>query len=270
MANEEPDTHSFPRDVYHQASSDLMALKSVLPHEAVVSLAREVITRLGQSVADKSSRSQVIDDLVTALLSEDPQAAAALIEAQFQAGVTYDALHLGYLGPAARQLGEKWTSDEISFSQVTVGTGRIYGIMRSLCRQVVRKGIPKQRSALVACVPGETHVLGVRMATDLLREQGWTIDLHMALDHDGLVAEIIQSGHHIIGLSAGGQHALPALARLVLAIRVSRPDAAILVSGNIVREARTEISFMGVDGVSETFAEASAILDALWDKSKAP
>lgn len=267
MAIEKPDAQLFPRDVYHQASSDLMALKSVLPREAVESLAREVIIRLSQRVSDKSSRSQIVDDLVAALLAEDPLAAAALIEDQFQAGVTYDAIHLGYLAPAARELGEKWTDDEITFAQVTVGTGRIYGIMRSLSRRVVRQDTPVQKAALVACIPGETHVLGVRMATDLLREKGWMIDLHMSLDHDTLVEKVVESGHIIIGLSAAGQHALPALARLVLAIRVSRPDAAILVSGNIVREARTEISFMGVDGISETFAEASAILDTLWDKT---
>jgi methylmalonyl-CoA mutase cobalamin-binding subunit len=129
---------------------------------------------------------------------------------------------------------------------------------------------PEQKAAMVVCVPGETHTLGARMATDLLREQGWRVDMQLSLDHDDLVAKVVESGHVIIGVSAAGEHALPELARLVLAIRVSRPNAAILVSGNIVGAARDRITLMGVDGMSETFAEASSLLDQMWAKVSNP
>jgi len=209
MAAEGPKAPLFPTDVYHQASSDLLALKSILPQDAVASLAREVLSRLGSHVSDPSERSDVVNALCDALIADDPLAAAALIEEQFQAGVTVDALYLGYLSPAARQLGEWWNADQITFADVTVGTGRIYGIMRSLSRRMPRADALQQKAMMVACVPGETHTLGAKMATDLLREQGWMVDMHLALDHDELVAKAVESGHVIIGVSAGGEHALP-------------------------------------------------------------
>ena len=264
METEGPDKPLFPTDLYHQASTDILTLKSSLPQDAVASLAREVLTRLADRVSEPATRSDVVNKLCDALLADDPLAAAALIEEQFAAGVTVDALYLGYLSPAARQLGEWWNTDVIRFADVTVGTGRIYGIMRSLSRRMPRTDAPDQKAAMVACVPGETHTLGARMATDLLREQGWLVDLQLTLDHDALVAKVVESGHVIIGVSAAGEHALPALAKLVLAIRVSRPDAAIMVSGNIVDQARDRIALMGVDGMSQTFAEASAMLDEMW------
>lgn len=267
MATKGQQTIFFETDVYHRASSDLLTLKSALPPEAVATLAREVISRLSGRVADKSERSDVVNDLCATLLSDDPLAAANLIETLFESGVNYDALYLGYLAPAARQLGEMWTDDTLSFAGVTVGTGRIYGIMRSLSRRMPRSINFSGKAAMVACVPGETHTLGVSMATDLLRERGWNIDQHLSLDHDALINKVVESGHILIGLSAAGTHALPALARLVLAIRVIRPDAAIMISGNIVREARQELTLMGVDGMSETFAEASALLDNLWNEA---
>lgn len=254
----------FETDVYQQASTDLMMLKSVLPKDAVAALAREVISRLSERVADRSERSETVNDLCDALMAPDPLAAAALIETQFKAGVSFEALYLGYLAPAARQLGEMWTDDTLSFAEVTVGTGRIYGIMRSLSRRAARTAKQTAKSTMVAAVPGETHTLGVSMATDLLREQGWQVDQHLARDHDTLVQNVLESEHRIIGLSAAGTHALEPLARLVLAIRVCRPDVAILISGNIVREARDQVTLMGVDGMSETFADASAMLDTLW------
>lgn len=253
-------------EIYHQASSDLLALKSGLPQEAVVSLAREVLTRLAGRISETAIRSDVIIGLCDALVTDDSLAAAKLIEEQYQAGVTVEALYLGFLAPAARQLGEWWTDDKISFADVTVGTGRIYGIMRSLSRRLPPPDVPESKAAMVACVPGETHTMGAKMATDLLRKEGWTIDMELALDHEQLVARIVDSRHMVIALSAAGEHSIAALAQLVLAVRVNQPHATILISGNIVEEAGDRIGLMGVEGMSQNFAEASAMLNMMWER----
>jgi hypothetical protein len=102
------------------------------------------------------------------------------------------------------------------------------------------------------------------MATDLLRDQGWTIDLAIDLDHEEMLERIESSGQLVLGLSAAGEHALPALTRLVLAIQVRIPRASIFVGGNIVAEAKDKIDLLAVDGMSTNFAEATVILDSLW------
>jgi len=250
---------------YQRASTNLLTLKAGLPRDAVISMARDVIEQLARRVTEPASRSDAVIDLSKALVGQDPFAAADQIEAHHKAGVATDALLLGYLAPAARQLGEWWTADEITFADVTVGTGRIYGIMRTLRRFMPLPVLPIQKAALVASVPGETHMLGVRMAADLLREKGWDIDIEVGLDHDTMIDRIEESGHLVIGVSAAGDHALASLAKMVLGIQVRCPRAAILVSGNIVAEAGESVALMGVDGMSQNFAEASKMLDQMWD-----
>ncbi len=268
MSNDH-NTALLPDRDYVQTSADLIALKATLPREAVISVAREVLSQLASRVADAAPRTDSVTRLSRALIDDDPRAAAIEIEAHHKRGVSVEALLLGYLGPAARQLGEWWETDEITFATVTIGTGRIYAIMRMLNRLLPIATVPEHKAALVASVPGETHVLGARMAADLMRDKGWTIDLEMGLEHEELMESIASSGHLVLGLSAAGEHALPALARLVLAVQMAHPQIAIFVGGNIVAECREQVSLMGIDAQSQNFAESAALVDTLWERVSA-
>jgi methanogenic corrinoid protein MtbC1 len=254
--------------LYTQAYADLENLQTQLPEEAVVSLAREVIRRLATKIASGTVSSDAIRAISDALISPDAKAAAQLIEQHHQNGVDVKTLYLEYISPAADQLGSWWETDEVSFADVTIGIGRTYAIMRNLARRFPPPSVPEGKTALFASVPGDDHILGLKIAADLARKEQWNIDLALDLDHDELISRISDTGHHLIGLSAGGEHALPALARLVLALRVSEPSALILVSGNIVNEARDSIKLMHVDAMSAHFEEAMQYLNTLWSRLK--
>ena len=94
-------------------------------------------------------------------------------------------------------LGTWWEEDRVSFVEVTVGTSRMYAIMRALRRQMPLASHIHSKSAIFASVPGETHVLGVRMAADLLRKEGWDIELKIGRTHEELVVEMTNSGSRI-------------------------------------------------------------------------
>jgi len=159
---------------------------------------------------------------------------------------------------------KQWTRDEVTFADVAVGTGRIYAIMRTIGHAFPREVDLSRRTAIFASLPGEQHTLGVKMAADLFKQDGWDIDLVLDADHDELIDRIAHSGHIIIGLSAGGKHALETLTRVILAIRVSAPDARVLVAGNIVNELPDQIRLTGVDAQCATIEEARAEMDRLW------
>ena len=257
-------------DEYQQTYENIKRLSDHLPEEAVVSLAREVILRLAGNLETKDSKilvpdTQSVAALADALIGKDTHAAAALIDERAEEGASLRDLYLGWLGPAALQLGTWWDEDKITFVDVTIGTGRIYAIMRALRRKI---GMPRTRAeklALFALVPGEDHSLGIKMAADLFRKDGWSVDLQLALDHDDLVSHVAGSDHVIIGLSAAGEHALPALAKLLLAIRVCTPEAMVLLSGNIVNEAADQVALMDFDAVFVDFEQSKIWADAQWD-----
>lgn len=263
-----------PLDVefYERSQDQLRRLKSLLPSDTVEDLAREVIRRLaerGAAATVEAPDDARIELLCHALLSEDHHDGAAFIETVRSAGASVDSVYLRYLAGAARMLGRWWQEDLVSFADVTVATSRMYAIMRAV-RHEFPDAPSNDRSAVFVTTPGENHTLGMRMAADLFRKDGWTIDLKIGRSHDELVAEIEHSGTRLIGISAGGTHAFTALSRLVIALRISNPHAAIFVGGNVVQDAPDAVSLIGVDGMAGDIKAAKAVMAALWDEGQRP
>ena len=240
-----------------------------LPSAAVRALAREVIGRLdrckqmaAQTIVGPSQNQ--VSELCDALLSTDNNAGHQLVMAARADGMPIETLHLAYIAEAARMLGTRWENDEASVSQVIIGAGRIYGILRTL-RELfvsVRLQRPDRYRAVFASSPGETHTLGVTMAADHLRRKGWQIDMKAGLSHEALVEAISQDDYPVIGLSASTPRMLFPLARLIVALRVTNPGAWIMVGGLIVHEDPHVQSLVDADGVVSDIQSAEAQMEA--------
>jgi len=127
-------------DVYKRSQARIRRLKKSLPEDLVANLAREVIMRVASKdqVLDHvpyEASPEALEVLCDALLSDDDKSASGIISDLRADGVRAEDIYLKQLAAAARVLGDKWVNDELSFSQVTVATGRMYAIMRSLRRQ---------------------------------------------------------------------------------------------------------------------------------------
>jgi methanogenic corrinoid protein MtbC1 len=204
-----------------------------------------------------------IDDLCMALLSDDREAAARMIARVERDGASHEAICLSYLAVAAQRLGQWWEDDRLSFVAVTLGTGRIYAILRGLKRRNPFGGMGATRFATFGAVPGDNHNLGVAMAAELLREKGWDIRLLVGLDHDAMITRLTDEAAPLVGLSAGGKHALPALLRLVVALRIASPASHILVCGQIAPEDVDLIKASGADFVTTDLDAAMGDMDRL-------
>ena len=242
---------------------------SALPEAAVRALAREVIGRLDRIKPhavkiDAAPSTAQVADLCEALLSSDNDAGHRLVMAARADGMPIETLHMGYIAEAARMLGTRWENDEASISQVIIGAGRIYGILRTL-RDLfvsVRLQRPDRYRACFAATPGEIHTLGITMAADHLRRKGWQIDMKAGLTHDALVQTISNDDYPIIGLSASTPMMIFPLARLIVALRVTNPAAWIMVGGQIVREEPHIQSLVDADGVVLDIQSAEAQMEA--------
>jgi MerR family transcriptional regulator, light-induced transcriptional regulator len=243
-----------------------------MPSDAVQALASEVISRLSQRAAPgldvpddafvDPRKEADIDALATALLGVDDTAATEIMMDAHARGASVETLYLGYLAEAARRLGQWWDEDRVSSVEVVIGAGRIYANMRGLRRLFGPGSSRGQRfRAVFASVPGETHLLGVAMAADLLTMHGWEIDLRAGLDHDALVAEIGHSTYPIIGLSASNSRALFPLARLIVALRVSNPGAWILVCGGITGIEPDVAQMVDADAAAPDLASAEMMME---------
>jgi len=151
-------------------------------------------------------------------------------------GASADVIYLGYVAGAARRLGTMWETDEISFAQVTVATSRLYRIIRGM-RHVIDNaafGQVADRHVLFALVPGDTHTLGIEIASDMFRRDGWDVEMSVGETQDELVARSANERFQSVVLVAHSEQSLPSLISIVLALRITQPMAYIVVAGNIV------------------------------------
>lgn len=212
-----------------------------LPASALRLLAREVILRISRAAAPVAGNGELslrseIDLLCDALTSQDDLAAAELVRQARQGGMPVDTLYHVYIAGAVRQCGERWERDEVTAAQVVVGAGRVYAILRELRTVFLSEHLvaPRGAEAVFATVPGEVHALGVTIAADAMRRQGWDIAVRVGLGHDALVEEIAALRPTMVGLSASMPGDILPAARLIVALRVRCPQVWILLGGGLV------------------------------------
>ena len=174
--------------------------------------------------------------LAFALCDVDDAAASLIIDDLLEAGVSVEEVCLDHLAPAARRLGDLWDRDRLPFTEVALATSRIQAMLRRMPASRVTPDNAGVKGAVFASVPGEQHTLGVMMAADLFRRNGWEVGLFVGLGHDELTARLRRDDRPVIGLSCSGAHSYPALRRLLATLAKTRPDAQILLSGHIVKD----------------------------------
>lgn len=266
------DRDAFHESVYVQSFQEITNLNERLPTDTIIALAREVIRHVtvrarAVTAPDVTVADTSVENLARALISTDDTAAAAMIRNLRTSGTSIADVYLLHLAQAARKLGEWWETNHISMTDVTVGTGRIYAIMRGLSDAFALPVATALKTAFFTNVPGETHTIGIKMAADLLRNDGWDIDLRLGATKDAITDEIRTTQPRIVGLSAGGAHALGDLAQLVIAIRLVAPATAIIIGGNITDETGDLVGLMGADAIVSDFAQTKSEMTRLWQAS---
>lgn len=254
MAHLPLDDQVFDRSEYDRAARQLRFAKRVLPEDSVSLLAQEVVRRLAFRLVRPSKGISVPQDeveaLCAALLSGDELSGERIILRALRGGADLDTLYLGYIAGAARRLGQMWEDDTASFVEVTLGSGRLYRIIRALRHTLAPKILDgrEDRPALLAQVPGESHTIGIEIATDLVRHQGWDVDVALELSHDELVHHSETRNYRAIVLVANSDNMLAVLSRLVVALRITQPLAQIMVAGSILDHFPRTADIAGADG----------------------
>ncbi|MEM8537637.1 MAG: B12-binding domain-containing protein [Pseudomonadota bacterium] len=266
---------AFDRSEYTRADRQFRLANQKLSASAVESLAREVVRRLAFRMPRSLPKDALpalseIDELCAALLSADDQAADAFILNARRDGIGIEVIYLGYVAGAARRLGEMWDNDEVSFIDVTLASGKLYRIIRGL-RHIIHPDIIEERDdwpAMFALVPGETHTLGIEIATDIFRREGWDVDMFVGLDHDTLLDRSDRRRYRAIVLVANSDSMLEPLIRLALAMRISHPLAHLIVAGNILDHHAEVEALVGADAVMQDIETAVSTLSAVIDQAR--
>ena len=274
MAKVSLDDKAFDHSEYEKAEQHFRLVNDKLPREAVSELAREVVRRLAFRMPKSVKRDDLpsqdeIAALCQALLSPVDRAADDFILNARRESGNIEVIYLSYVAGAARRLGQLWDQDEISFLDVTLACGKLYRIIRGL-RHVIAPSIIKDRDehpAMFALVPGETHTLGIEIATDIFRREGWDVDMMVGLDHDKLIDQSDRRNYRAIVLVANSDTMIEPLTRLVLALRISHPLSHLVVAGNILGHYPNISTLVGADAVIKDIETAVSKLRKVIDQS---
>jgi methanogenic corrinoid protein MtbC1 len=154
-----------------------------------------------------------------------------------------------FIAPAALHLGELWQQDVCDFFEVTLGVGRLQMLMTRLEPPGAALGKDGHRRALLVAMPGETHMLGLRMVGKLMDAVGWdvTLEEHGSAEENARTASEKWIG--VIGVTVGLPSGLERAARTIAVVKDAsmNRNVAVLVGGNAFTDHPELVAQVGAD-----------------------
>lgn len=206
---------------------------------------------------DLSRRAEALSAVI---LNPDMSEAHLEIEAALRDNVSVDVVIDEILPIVARDLGERWFADKISFADVSIGTARLQQSIRDLRRRDVKPRVPDRRDARVLLIipPGEDHTFGLFIAADQLRRAGLIVDISIAERRADLINRLKVSPPRMVGITASGIRTVASVIELVTTVRTHvRGFVPIVLGGSVVEQELEQVRSLPVDHIGTDIRAAA-------------
>ncbi|MEO0819134.1 MAG: cobalamin-dependent protein [Pseudomonadota bacterium] len=237
-------------------------------------LAERVIPELVQKA--RATRAAPDDDmrdrLLRMVLRDDLEGARALVRDGIVRGIRAPVLCDKLLGPVANALGLAWEKDECDFVAVSFGIRFLDELLQEIReietpRPSLRRG--RRPAILLAPVPEEQHVFGLKFVADSFERAGWATTLAEGGGADALLHQVAAARYDIVGLSVSADRNLEKVRKIVQALkrRSLRPGLAVLLGGSAVLRHPETGTRAGADAVAVDARNAVATAEVLVSKA---
>lgn len=228
---------------------------------------RLVLLHRGSSPAspDRKPSWEEIETLATLAIGNDEAAATAHFESVRAQKHSFATLLTFFLAPAAQHLGEMWRQDLCDFFDVTIGIGRLQALMD---RFDSTDGIPVQdvrRRALLISLPGETHLLGIRMVTKFLEAIGWSVTFECGRCAEENARTVAGEWIGVVGVTLSTASRLEQAAKTIAAVRNASKNCQIgvMVGGPAFQAQAELVAQVGADAAGFDAPTASVLASHL-------
>jgi MerR family transcriptional regulator, light-induced transcriptional regulator len=208
-------------------------------------------TRAVKARTEQLAHATRVDDFIALTMSDHPQAAIDFVQGLLDDGIEFKDILLHLMAPAARELGARWTQDETSFVEVTLGVARMHRILREF------DGVPDHMwsnrgeglHALLLPTPGELHTFGLRLVHEFLLRESWTVTNHPVEVPKQLESIIRHSHFDFVGLSLSGETLIDNLVSSIRIIKAKskNPHIKVIVGGQIFFDRPELVAMCGAD-----------------------
>jgi methanogenic corrinoid protein MtbC1 len=167
-----------------------------------------------------------------AQLASNQRECVRLIDEALQQGALVQDLHLKVIQQCQREIGRLWEQHEISVAQEHLATAVSQLVIAHMYRHLPR-GSANGKLVIVACVEGEQHDLGARMASDFLDMDGFDVRfLGANVPTESLLSIVIQKRPDLVALSVTLATNLDAFQEVTSVLRAKcGPSLPILAGG---------------------------------------
>jgi methanogenic corrinoid protein MtbC1 len=162
---------------------------------------------------------------------------------------------------AARELGEAWADDRLSFAEVSIGSARLYTLCKAVCSGWDNVRPPSNsRSVLLTTIDREDHILGPAVLADQLRRRGHSVHLMSNGTATGIAEKLRTGRFDGLLISASTTHALQSLGAIINHLRRVGCEVPIILGGPALCLDRQKAANAGADLMTNDIETA---LDAL-------
>lgn len=199
------------------------------------------------------------------ILSRNANSIGAFVEKLEARGIGAERLFADLLAPAALGLAALWEEDKISFTEVTIGLGRLQHVVRGLASDTAYNGDadPCSRSCLFSPRPGEQQTFGFYMIEELFRWSGWRTWIETAATDADMVADVRSQWFDIFCLSVSRPTDIQDVAKTIEAVRRASCNQGlfVLVNGRPFGERPELVATVGADAAASCGRDALQIAD---------
>lgn len=175
---------------------------------------------------------QLADRFEAALLALDPFISERIIVQAVASSITGIEIQTKIIAPAMHEMGRLWASGKISLSEEHCAS-EICLRMLPIVRPSLQAAAPHSRERiLISTVAGERHVIGTRMAADVLEGAGYDVHFLGADVPPGeLVATALSAKADVVGIGITMPENIPALETALSALVAASPRTAVVLGG---------------------------------------
>jgi hypothetical protein len=207
-----------------------------------------------------------VAELAGLLVAAEPDAASALLAQLHAAAGSLAELFADVFEPAARRLGDLWLADDCSEVDLSLALVRLHAAMRALTLGATRTRLLGLPAVLVVPEPGEAHMLGAALDSELLWRAGWDTHAEFPASDGALDALLAGTWFDALDLSLSNamrrEHWLPRLAETIAHARSAslNPALVVVVGGRVFAEPGGAVLQVGADASCISAAQIESVI----------
>ena len=203
-----------------------------------------------------------VELLYDAAVGRDPMACSKVARGLMARNVSPERICEVHVPAVARRMGDDWCTDDLSFSEVTIGSARLQYLVREIgggAADELRRTSGEAEVILLLVAPEADHTLGALVLASQLRRRGFSVRLSLGDTDEAVLESMTATRFDAVFFTACVADSLPFLERVLGKIKgtIATPPPFVLGGAVLENEGRA-VAIAGIDMVTSDVDEALA------------